>query len=176
MRVKLQCCSMLTPKTCSIKTWRKKTCGDDFYYVSTIEKNTPDHVCPPSYYCSSFLRNSSGSPSLSYAVQLTIARSEVKVVVESGHGYKGSGAVLFNDILDIVGRSKGFLEDQQVVGDRLSNTDNVRKDSGKVQESYWHQVIENTRLGQMQQIEHLALSSPDTKSAKKKKKKNAYHF
>lgn len=95
------------------------------------------------------------------------------MVVESGHGYKGSGAVLLNDILDIVSGSKGFLEDQQVVGDRLSNTDNVRKDSGKVQESYWHQAIENTRLGQMQQKVQSALSDPDTKSAKKK---NAYHF
>lgn len=67
------------------------------------------------------------------------------MVVESGHGYKGSGAVLFNDILDIVGRSKGFLEDQQVVGDRLGNTDNVRKDGGKVQESYSHQTTKGNR-------------------------------
>lgn len=103
-------------------------------------------------------------------VQLTIARSKVKVVVESGHRYKGSGAVLFNDILDIVGRSKGFLEDQQVVGDRLGNTDNVRKDSGKVQESYRRQAIENTRLGQMQQKEQSALSDPDTENTVKKER------
>lgn len=60
----------------------------------------------------------------------------IKIVVESRARRKGSSPVLLNHILDILGGSKSFLEDQEMIRHRLSDTDNIGKDGCKVEEGY----------------------------------------